>query len=255
MSNDRFLNVIIKVSAIMLVILIAVVAVIIVEVNEYKNRDVDNSLPSIPNSTDISEQAYSDAVNIENIGLDPEFSNLLIVNADNLLERNNEYENNLVSMEDKYCIGSLRKINSDVWPYLKAMIEDAWADGVDLKVLSPYRSYDVQNRLFKEQLIRAGGDEEKAASVVAKPGTSEHNTGLCVDFNEVEESFENTDMFVWLNKNAENYGFILRYPKDKEEITRIMYEPWHWRFVGINEAKKINKEGVTLEEYVYYNYR
>ena len=130
------------------------------------------------------------------------------------------------------------------------MVAAANADGVDLKVWSPFRSYAIQKDLFQKQVNRVGGDEEKAATVVARPGTSEHNTGLCADFNMASDSFEKTKMFTWMMENAEDYGFILRYPKDKIDVTGVIYESWHWRFVGINTAKEINEMGVTLEEYV-----
>ncbi|MEE1054018.1 MAG: M15 family metallopeptidase, partial [Acutalibacteraceae bacterium] len=89
-----------------------------------------------------------------------------------------------------------------------------------------------------------------AATVVARPGTSEHNTGLCADFNMASDTFETTPMYEWMCENAENYGFILRYPKEKQDITGVIYESWHWRFVGINTAKEMNNLGLTLEEYI-----
>lgn len=92
--------------------------------------------------------------------------------------------------------------------------------------------------------------ERQAATVVMRPGYSEHNTGLCADFNMANDSFEGTKMFTWMQEHAEDYGFILRYPKDGQDKTGIIYEPWHWRFVGINTAKEMNRLGVTLEEYI-----
>ena len=130
------------------------------------------------------------------------------------------------------------------------MVAAAQADGVDLRVWSPFRSYAIQQDLFQKQLDRVGGDSEKAATVVARPGTSEHNTGLCADFNMASDAFEQTEKFTWMCENAEDYGFILRYPKDKQHITGVIYESWHWRFVGINNAKEINELGVTLEEFI-----
>ena len=115
----------------------------------------------------------------------------------------------------------------------------------------PYAIAQLENdMLFQKQVNAQGGDEEKAATVVARPGTSEHNTGLCADFNMADDAFESTSMYTWMCENAEDYGFILRYPKGKEHITGVIYESWHWRFVGINNAKEINELGVTLEEYI-----
>lgn len=91
-----------------------------------------------------------------------------------------------------------------------------------------------------------------AVKWVNKSETSEHNLGLAVDFNNIKTDFENTKEFAWLIENAENYGFILRYRKEKEEITGVSYEPWHWRYVGQEHAKKINELDMCLEEYIEY---
>jgi D-alanyl-D-alanine carboxypeptidase len=95
------------------------------------------------------------------------------------------------------------------------------------------------------------------ASEYAIPGTSEHNAGLAIDFNLtdsphtlIEESFDQTSAFCWLSENAQNYGFILRYPKNTIHITGIVYEPWHFRFVGVYHAQQIYISGLTLEEYI-----
>jgi D-alanyl-D-alanine carboxypeptidase len=91
---------------------------------------------------------------------------------------------------------------------------------------------------------------KEAAKIILPPGTSEHNLGLAMDIISLEQSFENTKAFRWLSAHAQDYGFILRYPKDKEAITEIIYEPWHWRYVGIENAKKIKASGMCLEEYL-----
>ena len=94
--------------------------------------------------------------------------------------------------------------------------------------------------------------ENKAATIVARPGTSEHNTGLALDINCANDSFENTAAYKWLKENAENYGFIMRYSADKQDKTGVIHESWHWRFVGINVAKEMNRLQMCLEEYVEY---
>lgn len=197
-----------------------------------------------------SSQDNSSTTNAE---LDPNFGRLLLINGKNPLPE--DYDQNvrqyLVEIDAKYRNNdNVRQIHSDVYPYITAMVAAAQADGVDLRVWSPFRDYATQNILFQNQVNRVGGDEDKAATVVARPGTSEHNTGLCADFNMAQDRFESTPMYTWMCENAEDYGFILRYPKDKEHITGVIYESWHWRFVGINNAKEINKLGVTLEEYI-----
>ena len=182
--------------------------------------------------------------------LDADYSRLLLVNAEYPLPQDYNYGYNLTKIPANYHNGQLDEIDEGVWPYMKAMIEAAWKDSVKLYVWSPYRSYNTQKMLFDNRVKKENGDEAKAATAVARPGTSEHNTGLCADFNMASSSFESTEMFKWMCENAEDYGFILRYPKDSIDITGVMYESWHWRFVGINAAKEINNLNVTLEEYI-----
>lgn len=190
------------------------------------------------------------------VTLDANFGRLLLTNGSNPLP--DDYDSNvreyLVEIDAKYRNNNyVTQIHRDIYPYITAMVAAAQADGVDLRVWSPFRSYAIQNDLFQKQVARAGGDEEKAATVVARPGTSEHNTGLCADFNMADDAFESTPMYAWMCEHAEDYGFILRYPKDKQNVTGVIYESWHWRFVGINNAKAINASGLTLEEFVELN--
>lgn len=142
---------------------------------------------------------------------------------------------------------------------LNTMCEAALEDGIRLTCISTYRTYDYQNGLFNNRIqryINQGYSQTDAlaaaAKVVAKPGTSEHHMGLAVDFNSVEQSFENTQAFKWLQEHAEEYGFIMRYPEDKQSLTKIIYEPWHYRYVGVEHAKAINDLGYCLEEYIEY---
>jgi len=191
----------------------------------------------------------------QNTKLDADFGMLLLVNGENPLP--DDYDSNvrkdLVEIDKKYRNNdNVTQIHKDVYPYITAMVAAAQKDGVDLRVWSPFRSYAIQKDLFQKQVNRVGGDEEKAATVVARPGTSEHNTGLCADFNMASDSFENTEMYRWMCENAEDYGFVMRYRKDKQPITGVIHESWHWRFVGINHAKQMNKLDMCLEEYVEY---
>lgn len=204
-----------------------------------------------------SQQSSSSQTSKPAKKLDPDFSDLLLVNGKNPLPKDYDYEGNLTIIEDKYLCGHRNRMNADVYPYATAMVEAAWADGVELYILSPYRSYDSQSVLYENEVkkwMNKGMDraeaEDKAATVVARPGTSEHHTGMAIDFNSVEDSFENTPMYKWLDKNAQNYGFILRYTKEKQPITGVIHESWHWRFVGINKAKEIKASGLCLEEFL-----
>ena len=142
------------------------------------------------------------------------------------------------------------------------MQKAAAADGVTVWMQSGYRSVKYQTSLYERKTkyyLDKGYDnataKEKAAAVVNPPGYSEHNCGLAADLNSPEhtgldEGFEKTAAFHWLCEHAGDYGFILRYPKDAEDKTEIIYEPWHWRYVGVENAAKINASGLCFEEYI-----
>ncbi len=243
--------------ALVLVLAVAVIALsVTVIMNAIKDKDTakQNNLSSVnevsSQETSTPEKKGPEMVQRGEYTLNADYSRLLLVNAEYPLPEDYKYGWNLTKIEAKYHNGQLDQIDAGIWPYMRAMVEAAWKDGVDLKVWSPYRSYATQKMLFENRVKKEGGDEVKAATAVARPGTSEHNTGLCADFNMASSKFEGTEMFKWMCENAEDYGFILRYPKDSIDITGVMYESWHWRFVGINCAKEINNLNITLEEYI-----
>lgn len=253
--------------AALLAVLIALVAVIVAIIKNGSNiNNYDNSSGTVLVSSDASSN-QSDTSSAESevddtpsvfvtptgVTLDTKFSRLLLINGEHPLP--DDYDTNvreyLVEIDDQYRNNDyVTQIHKEVYPYITAMVAAAQAEGVNLQVWSPFRSYAIQNDLFQRQVNRVGGDEDLAATVVARPGTSEHNTGLCADFNMADDAFESTPMYTWMCENAEDYGFILRYPKDKIDITGVIYESWHWRFVGIDVAKEINELGLTLEEYI-----
>lgn len=246
--------------AVLLALLTALIAVIVAACQNGQNNGTNNSSVPFASSQQDEPSSDTDVGNASStfttptgVTLDTNFKRLLLINADNPLP--DDYDANvrdyLVEIDEEYRNNNnVTQIHSDVYPYITAMVAAAEADGVDLRVWSPFRSYAVQNDLFQKQVKKAGGDEQAAATVVARPGTSEHNTGLCADFNMASDTFESTPMYKWMCENAENYGFVLRYPKDKQNVTGVIYESWHWRFVGINTAKEMNDLGLTLEEYV-----
>ena len=143
-----------------------------------------------------------------------------------------------------------------------SMQKAAADDGVTVWMQSGYRSVKYQTSLYERKTkyyLDKGYDnataKKKAAAVVNPPGYSEHNCGLAADLNSPEhtgldEGFEKTAAFRWLCEHAGDYGFILRYPKDAEDKTEIIYEPWHWRYVGVENAAKINASGLCFEEYI-----
>jgi len=218
----------------------------------------ENSVSSENNSS-YEDSSAPDTVTLGEYTLDAKYSNLLLVNGEKPLPENYDYEGNLTTIPQKYIKGSLTQFDKDAWPYLQAMLDAARSENIDIGVWSPYRSYSTQNMLFENRVkkcMNSGLDraaaEIEAATVVARPGTSEHNTGLALDINCADDSFESTAAYKWLTENAADYGFIMRYRKDKQPLTGVIHESWHWRFVGINVAKEINKLDMCLEEYVDY---
>ena len=131
---------------------------------------------------------------------------------------------------------------------LNEMINAAKTEGVVLRMISGFRSYSTQNTLYNNYVARDGKAEADRYS--ARPGHSEHQTGLAFDLNSLDQSFENTKEGKWLAENCWKYGFIIRYPKGKESVTGYMYEPWHVRYLGKEVAKKVYESGKCLEEYL-----
>ena len=140
---------------------------------------------------------------------------------------------------------------------LRELLHDAANDGIRLWISTGYRSIERQETLFNRRVGKAteeGMSKEEAFNLALKemslPGYSEHHTGLAVDFNAADLEFSETLEYAWLIKNAANYGFILRYPREKEHITGRPFEPAHFRYVGEEYAKTIVERGASLEEYV-----
>lgn len=177
---------------------------------------------------------------------------LRLANYDNILPEDFEVE-----LAD---IDETKQFDARAIKYLNKMMNDIRMDGIsNIWVQSAYRSIERQKELYDnsvQKYLKQGKTQEEAEKLtddyINKPGSSDHNLGLAVDFNNVDNNFEDLDAFKWLKKNAENYGFVLRYPKHKEDITKISYESWHWRYVGEEHAKKMNELDMCLEEYIEY---
>lgn len=145
--------------------------------------------------------------------------------------------------------------NLDARNAFNNMATDAKTAGFELVAFSTYRSYEYQQSLYDRYVAQDG--KENADRYSARPGYSEHQTGLSFDIGEkgqehlwLKEEFGETPAGKWLAENAHKYGFILRYPKEKEHITGYMYESWHFRYLGIDLAQKVKESGLTLEEYL-----
>lgn len=139
-------------------------------------------------------------------------------------------------------------LTPETYAAFKEMQAGAWQDGYNLWICSGYRSYSYQSTLYWGYVNRSG--QAEADTYSARPGHSEHQTGLAFDINYAEEWFNNTAEAQWIANNCADYGFILRYPAGKEDVTGYIHESWHVRYVGKELARKITDSGLTLEEYL-----
>lgn len=174
--------------------------------------------------------------------------NLILVNYSHKLP--DGYQPDLISV---YGV----QMNRRAAAAYEKMNQAAASDGISLWISSAYRSVERQEELFSEEISgysKTYSSPEEAEAYaeksVARPGYSEHATGLAADLNGVRDDFDTTSAFQWLSEHAQDYGFILRYPKDKQEITRIKYEPWHYRYVGVENAQNMKEKNLCLEEYL-----
>ena len=181
--------------------------------------------------------------------------------ADESLGWNLMLVNSRYRIPDDYSVELIRlsngeQVDSRIYPDLQEMFDDARGDGYNLFVRAGYRSGEDQEDLMEDKIetYRQEGysqreAEQEAEKWVAKPGTSEHELGLAVDIN-AEGQTDGNRLYQWLADHSWKYGFILRYPAEKEEITGIDYEPWHFRYVGKQAAKEMYEKDLCLEEYV-----
>ena len=183
---------------------------------------------------------------------------LVLVNNKNPME--DGYVPELTELEQDYSV------DSRIADAAKKMLKDAKKAGMQIVICSAYRSVERQEQVFndslKERLNQGMSYWDAFADnrlSVAEPGTSEHALGLALDlisnqYTELDEGQEKTKEAKWLAENCHKYGFILRYPPSKTAITGIIYEPWHYRYVGVEHATKIMESGLTLEEYLEEQY-
>lgn len=206
----------------------------------------------------ITEDEYTTVESDDEYYFQTDEDYLILVNKTHLLP--DDYK-----IETDYVQGSY-EMEKTVAYYCKLMIEAAAADGINLKVLSAYRTVAYQQKLFDRNVQSRIDDdgmtyEEAYADTavnIAPAGGSEHNAGLAVDIITENDwdtytAFEDTEEFAWLQAHAAEYGFIMRYASDKVDITGFIYEPWHYRFVGVKYAADIQASGLCLEEYLEAN--
>ena len=174
--------------------------------------------------------------------------NLIVVNRWNEIPE--DYSVELVELSNG------QKVDSRIYPYLQEMFDAARAEGIYPIVREGYRTEEEQQDTLDEKIqayINEGYSRSRAEKTakewVALPGTSEHQLGIAVDINADKSKSTNDEVYAWFAENAYKYGFILRYPLGKQEITGTSYEPWHYRYVGVEAAQEIFERGICLEEY------
>ncbi|MBO4601118.1 MAG: M15 family metallopeptidase [Bacilli bacterium] len=181
---------------------------------------------------------------------------LILVNKYNYLGEDFKPDD-LVTISTKYSWGNYgtHTIRKEVFDAFLKMHEDANQNGIYLMINSSYRDFNSQTIVYNNYLKRHG--EPYADKYAARPGFSEHQTGLALDIFSIEgalrDTFKDSSAYLWLKDNAYKYGFILRYPEGKENITGFSFEPWHYRYVGVDAAKYIYENQITFEEYYVYN--
>lgn len=192
------------------------------------------------------------------VSAQPDEWNLTLVNPWNEVPEG--YEVRLTQLRNNQAI------DTRCYPQLQQMMDDCRAAGLNPLICASYRTMEKQQELFedkKQRVIAEGCPEDKAdeeaAKTVALPGTSEHQLGLAVDivdmgYQQLDTEQENTPVQRWLMENSWKYGFVLRYPTEKSEITGIIYEPWHYRYVGKAAAKEMYRKNLCLEEYLAQDY-
>ena len=225
----------------------------------YLSKNLDKY---ITYKTKYSDTSYEDVIAIVNVNADVDWysktnevdltkGNLILLNKFHYL--NEEYNpEDLVDMSLMYAFTG-KKLRSEAYDAFKSMVNAAKLEGLTIVANSAFRTYSYQEKTYNS--IKASNGKAYADNYAARPGFSEHQTGLAVDvstLNSTMENFEDTEEFKWLQENAQDYGFILRYPKNKEFLTGYNYESWHYRYVGVKVAKEIKKENITFDEYYAY---
>ena len=230
-----------------LILLIVIFLLIIIIFNLKKNHKIEETSEDENEDSQIIEQQHEEKPKQK---IDD--WRLALANYDNILPEDFEVELANIDKDRQFDARAIKDLNQ--------MMNDMREDGItNIWVQSAYRSVKSQKKLYDKSIkkyLEQGKSQEEAEKLtleyINKPGSSDHNLGLAVDFNYVENSFEEMEGYKWLTENAEKYGFVLRYPKDKEDITKIAFESWHWRYVGEEHAKKMNELNMCLEEYVSY---
>lgn len=220
------------------------------ETNDAHHNNEDNENKNHTNNEQITNEEPEPSVLDE---ADP--SIIKLVNKENELGPD-DHPDDLVTIDVPYVLDNpeVNQLREEASKALSAMFEEAKEEDVELFARSGFRSYQTQEALFNSYVEQNGIDEANRFS--ARPGQSEHQTGLVMDVTseqvdyDLTEEFGNTSDGIWLKENAHRFGFIIRYPEDKEAITGYIYEPWHIRYLSKEVASAVFESGLTYEEFI-----
>ncbi len=216
--------------------------------DKYKNYSLLNNLDEDTIIREVNVGLFRDYYeNSELCDISKDY--LILVNKYHYL--NSDYiPNDLEVINNEYNKGTNNMLRHEVRINFEKMCKDAKEEGLNIYSSSAYRTYDSQVIIYDYYKNTRG--EKNADKISARAGYSEHQSGLCVDVNSISMDFYNTLEYNWLISNSYKYGFILRYPKDKEKLTGYSFEPWHFRYVGVDVALKIHDLDITFDEYYAY---
>ena len=178
---------------------------------------------------------------------------LVLVNKEYTISRD-YYPIDMVDVDGSLSTNQNLKVKREAYDAYLTMLKDAQAEGLNFCICSAYRGFEVQESLYYNSLASNG--KEYTDKMFAYPGRSEHHTGYAIDVTSasmnwgLSQDYADYPDGAWIAEHCDEYGFIIRYPKGKEDITGYMYEPWHIRYVGVEIAKEITEAGITLEEYL-----
>ena len=206
-----------------------------------KNLDIEQIIKNV--NMNLDKTQYEDRIPAKKLNTE-----VILVNKYYYLEEN-YIPNNLEKINNQYALDNMKLVKTAKEEF-ERLSKEAAKEGLNIIAMSAYRSYSYQIDLYNRYAKSDG--KEKADTYSGRPGHSEHQTGLAVDVYNKKlpyTSFENTKEYEWMMKNAYKYGFILRFPKDKEEETGYHFESWHYRYVGIDIATYIKENNISFEEY------
>ena len=214
---------------------------------DYISKNPDKSLNDVVALVNVNrDRNYYE--NIETTDISK--GNAMLVNKYHALDKDYEVSD-IVKVSTTYAYAGM-SLNKEAYEAFKKLADDAKKDGYTIVILSSYRTYDYQDKLWNERKDLKG--IEQADAYAARAGSSEHETGLAIDVADYNHpvNFGEQESYTWMLNNSYKYGFILRYPEGKEDITGYEYESWHYRYLGVELATKVYNEGITFDEYYEY---